>query len=228
MPSHPPQRRAVQLAAGLGMSLGMSLGLGLIPGLAIGPARAEPAPDTTVVWHCYRNAAATVLATEKTESVGSRYLLRKTTADLKADCAVEQRPTDRVLGEDDPTNAKGWSAYNTIGLVQGLLILDEGTSPDRSLVIVEVPAGRKILDVGYSVQEGCSPSSGCQSEEFRFDDKELTFWRQLKEKPTPKNCQGYAGFMKTTGSAALEERSVFTFATRKVAGSGTKRCTVRQ
>lgn len=202
------------------------IGLGLIAPLA--PARAEPAAAATVAWHCYRNAAATVLATEKTDSVGSRYWLRKTTADLKADCAVEQRPTDRVLGEDDPNDAKGWSAYSTIALVGNLLILDEGTSPDRTLVILEVPAGRKLLDVGYSVQEGCSPSSGCQSDEFRFDDKELTFWRQLKEKPTPKNCQGYAGFMKTTGAAALEERSVFRFATRKVEGSGTKRCTARQ
>lgn len=217
MPFHPPPRlRAAPLV----------IGLGLIAGLA--PARAEPASDTTVAWHCYRNAAATVLATEKTESVGSKLLLRKTTADLKADCAVEQRPTDRVLGEDDPNDAKGWSAYTVVGLVKNLLILDEGTSPDRGLVIVEVPAGRKLLDVGYSVQEGCGPSSGCQSEEFRFDDKELTFWRQLKDKPTPKNCEGYAEFMKTTGAAALEERSVFTFATRKVAGSGTRRCTARQ
>jgi hypothetical protein len=192
------------------------------------PARAEPAAETTVTWHCYRSAAATVLATEKAESVGSRYWLRKTTADLKADCAVEQRSTDRVLGEDDPNNPKGWSAYVTIALVGNLLILDEGTSPDRTLVIIEVPAGRKVLDVGYSVQEGCSPSSGCQSDEFRFDDKELIFWRQLEEKPTPKNCQGYTGSMKTTGSAALEERSVFSFATRKVEGSGTRRCTARQ
>lgn len=219
MPFHPPSRlRAAPLA--------IVIGLGLIAGR--GPARAEPASDTTVAWHCYRNAAATVLATEKTESVGSRYWLRRTTADLKADCTVEPRPSDHVLGADDPNDAKGWSAYSTIALVGSLLLLDEGTSPDRNLVIVEVPAGRKILDIGYSVQEGCSPSSGCQSEEFRFDDKELTFWRQLKDKPTPKNCQGYAGFMKTTGSAALEERSVFSFATRKVEASGTKRCTVRQ
>lgn len=221
MPFHPPSRPRAARPAGI-------IGLGLIAGLAVAPVRAEPASDTTVAWHCYRNAAATVLATEKTESVGSRYWLRRSTADLKADCAVEQRPSDRVLGADDPSDAKGWSAYSTIALVGGLLILDEGTSPDRNLVIVEVPAGRKILDVGYSVQEGCSPSSGCQSEEFRFDDTELTFWRQIKDKPTPKNCPGYASFMKTTGSAALEERSVFTFATRKLAGSGTKRCTARQ
>lgn len=169
-----------------------------------------------------------MLATKKTESVGSRYRLRKTTTDLKADCAVEQRSTDRVLGVDDPNATKGWSAYFTIALVKNLLILDEGTSPNRRLVSVEVPAGRKLLDVGYSVQDGCSPSSSYQSEEFRFDGEELTFWRQLKEKPTPKNCQGYADYMKTTGAAAIKERSVFTFATRTVEGSGTRRCTARQ
>ena len=46
-------------------------------------------------------------------------------------------------------------------------------------------------------------------------------------KPTPKNCPGDAGFMKTTGAAALEERSVFAFATRKLAGTGQRRCTAR-
>ena len=208
-------RRTARLAAGLG--------LGLIPGLA--PAWAQPVPETTMAWHCYRNSAAAVLATEKTESVGSKLLVRKPTADLKADCAVEQRPSDRVLGVDD-TPDEGSFFY--IALAKSFLILDNGTGPDRELVIYEVPAGRKRLAVGYSVADSCDPASGCQSDDFRIDDTGLTFWRQIDEKPTPENCRGYAGFMKTTGSAAIEERSVFRFASATVEGSGTKRCTARQ
>ncbi|WP_267426187.1 hypothetical protein [Methylobacterium sp. GC_Met_2] len=220
---HPSRRPALRRAAGRAVRLAAGLGLGLIPGLA--PARAQAVPETIVAWHCYRNGAATVLATEKTDSVGSKLLVRKPTADLKTDCAVEQRPSDRVLGVDDTTDE---GSYTYIALAKAFLILDNGTGPDRGLVIYAIPAGRKRLAVGYSVAGSCDPTSGCQSDDFRIDDTGLTFWRQIDEKPTPKNCRGYAGFMKTTGSAALEERSVFRFASGTVEGSGTKRCTARQ
>ncbi|SFL22233.1 hypothetical protein [Methylobacterium pseudosasicola] len=190
-------------------------------------AEAEPAAGQaaapTMAWHCYRNPAATVLATEKSDSVGNRFLVRKTTADLKADCGVEQRPGDVVLGEGDA------DAFFYIRLVGSHLILDHGTSPDRVLVIYAVPAGRKRLQTGYSVQGRCDPTTGCEDEaEFKFDARGLTFWRALDDTPNAKTCKGYAGFMKTTGAAAIEEKSVFTFATGKVEGSGQRRCTPRQ
>lgn len=206
-------------ASAVGLSVGLFLGLAPIP------VQAQPVSEPTVAWHCYRNAKATVLATDKTNSVGTKFLVRAATADLKADCAVESRPNDHVLGDD---SAADETAHVYIGLVKAFLIVDDGTGPDRSLVIYEVPAGRRLLKVGYSVQQACDPTSGCRSEEFGIDDTGLTFWRQIADKPTPKNCPGYAGFMKTTGSAALEERAVFTFATRTVTGSGKRRCTARQ
>jgi hypothetical protein len=160
----------------------------------------------------------------KHRSVGTKFLVRPATADLTADCTVEQRPTDRILGVDTATEN---FAHTYIDLVKAFLIVDDGTGPDRGLVIYEVPTGRKLLDDGYSVQSSCVPTAGCRSEAFMIDDKGLTVWRTIADKPTPKNCPGYAGFMKTTGAAALEERSVFAFATRKLAGSGQRRCTAR-
>ncbi|MBE7243882.1 MAG: hypothetical protein INR63_02945 [Actinomycetospora chiangmaiensis] len=222
MPTETPARlRAARPALGLILGLILDLMLGLAPA----SVRAQPAPGGTVAWHCYRNGVAAVLATENTESVGTKFLVRPATADLKADCTVEQRPTDRVLGVDTATEN---FAHSYIDLVKAFLIVDDGTGPDRGLVIYEVPAGRKLLDDGYSVQGSCIPTAGCRSEEFMIDDKGLTFWRTIADKPTPKNCPGYAGFMKTTGAAALEERSVFSFATRKLTGSGQRRCTARQ
>ncbi|MBE7249416.1 MAG: hypothetical protein INR63_31140 [Actinomycetospora chiangmaiensis] len=225
-PSRPrAPRPALVSAPRLAPSLGRGVVLGLMLSLVPAVGRAQPDPGATIAWHCYRNAVATVLATDKTNSVGTKFLVRASTADPKADCAVEQRPRDSVLGEDGPRDE---TAHIYIGLVGTALIVDDGTGPDRTLVIYEVPTVRKLLETGYSVQGNCDPTSGCRSEDFSLDDKGLTFWRQIADKPTPKTCPGYAGFMKATGSAAIEERSVFTFANRTVAGSGKKRCTARQ
>ena len=226
MPVWKPSRRGAAhpgptASAGFALSLAVSLILGLAPIIV----QAQPVAGATVAWHCYRNAVATVLATDKTNAVGTKFLVRPATADLKADCAVEPRPSDRVLGDD---SAADRTARVYIDLVKTFLIVDDGTGPDRTLVIHEVPAARRLLSVGHSVQEACDPTSGCRSEEFGIDDTGLTFWRRIADKSTPKNCPGYPGFMKTTGAAALEERSVFTFATRTGTSGGKRRCTARQ
>jgi hypothetical protein len=96
---------------------------------------------------------------------------------------------DRVLGDEGPQDA---TAHNNIDLVGTFLIVDDGTGPDRTLVIYEVPAARKPLATGFSVQGSCNPTTGSRNEEFSLDDKGLTFWQQVADKPTP-NCPGYAG-----------------------------------
>ncbi|MGU3666025.1 hypothetical protein ACLBX9_17725 [Methylobacterium sp. A49B] len=218
-------RPASRSTSRLSPSLAGSVVLGLTVSLAPAAGRAQPDPGATIAWHCYRNAVATVLATDKMDSAGTRFLVRASTTDPKTDCAVGQRPGDRVLGDDGPRDE---TAHVYVELVRTFLIVDDGTGPDRTLVIYEVPTARKLLEAGYSVQGRCNPASGCRSEEFSLDGKGLTFWRQVADTPTPKNCPGYAGFMKSTGSAAIEERSIFTFAARTVAGLGKTRCTARQ
>jgi len=86
-----------------------------------------------VAWHGYRDPVATVLATEK------------------AGCGVEQRPGDLILGAGDD------DAVRSIRLVKSHRILDDGTGPNRALVIDTAPAGRKLLATGYSLQGACDP-----------------------------------------------------------------------
>ena len=74
----------------------------------------------------------------------------------------------------------------------------------------------------------CNPTDGCRSEAFGIDDTGLTFRHRIADTPTPKNCPGYAGFMETTGSAAMAESPVSTFATRAVTGRGKRQRTARR
>ena len=188
--------------------------------LSAAPALANPFPPT--VWQCLRNDQITVLANEKTEDVGTRFLVRTSTGDLKADCLVEQRPTDVVIGGGDD------SAYYYIALAKTFLILDAGTGPDRGLAIFNLPSAKPVFEGGYSVQGNCSPTAGCESDEFTIGENGVTFWREVKDKATAKNCKDYAKFMKTTGSAAIEEKSLFRFSTQKIESLKDRRCVQQQ
>lgn len=206
-------------AAAFSLALG-----GAVVTLGAGGAVANPFPPE--VWQCYRNESFTVLATDKKDEVGTRFLVRKSTPAIKADCAIEQRPGDRVIGEG--TSADDMLSLSYIALVKPLLILDSGTGPDRELVIKDLRSGKQVLQAGYSVQDTCDPTTGCESDEFRIDEKGLTFWRELAEPATAKNCQNYARFMKTTGSAAIEEKTFFNFSTMKTEAQKARRCVARQ
>lgn len=201
------------------MALRMGLSAGL---LAISVAGAGANPFPPMVWQCMRNDQVTVLANEKVPDVGTRFLVRKTTGSLKADCEVEQRPSDVVIGGDPD------SAYYYISLAGRNLILDEGTGPDRQLAIYDLPSTTPVFTGGYSVQDSCNPTTGCESEDFRIDADGLTFWRTLKDKATARNCRDYAKFMKTTGSAVIEEKSFFRFAGHRLESLKDRRCVAAQ
>ncbi len=204
-------------------SFSLALG-GAVLTFGAGGAAANPFPPE--VWQCYRNESFTVLATEKKDEVGTRFLVRKTTPAIKADCAIEQRPSDHVIGEGK--NADDMLSLYYVALVKTLLILDSGTGPDRRLVIQDLRTGKPVLEADYSVQDNCDPTSGCESDEFRIDEKGLTFWREVAEPATAKNCTNYARFMKTTGSAAIEEKTFFNFTTLKTEAQKGRRCVARQ
>lgn len=205
------------------ISFSLALG-GVVLSLGAGGAAANPFPPE--VWQCYRNESFTVLATEKKDEVGTRFRVRKTTPSILADCAIEQRPSDQVIG--DGANAEDMPAFYYIALVNPLLILDAGTGPDRGLVIQDLRTGKPVLEADYSIQGNCDPTTGCQSDEFSMDEKGLTFWREVAEPASAKNCRNYASFMKATGSAAIEEKTVFNFSTLKTEPQKGRRCVARQ
>lgn len=202
------------------MKIHFALGLGLLSALWAAPASAYVSPPTVTT--CIRNDVATVISSGKPGEVGTKFQVRPSTKDMKADCALEDRPSDVVIGNGP------MDAFYYIRLAKTFLILDSGTGPDRGLVIYQVPDGKDMFSGGYSVQGQCDPTSGCESDDFSTDENGLTFWREIAEKPTAKTCPGYAKFMKATGSAAIEEKSLFRFSTGKIESLKARRCVQQQ
>ncbi len=202
------------------MKAHLVLGLGLLTGLWAAPARAHVFAPT--VTSCIRNEVVTVISSPKTDDAGLRFQVRRSTQDAKADCALEARASDVVLGTGP------MDALYYITLAKTFLILDAGTGPDRGLVIYQVPEGKELFSGGYSVQGRCDPTTGCESDEFAIDETGLTFWREIPEKAGANNCPGYARLVRATGSAAIEEKSLFRFSTRAVEPLKGRRCVPQQ
>lgn len=199
--------------------------------LACGPALAAE----TVTWTCYRNTRFTALATENVESVGTRFVTRRSTESIAADCMIETRPTDLVLGENRP-GSDDMNAFYYSMLHDNFLVLDNGTGTARNLVIFDLATGRKAFSGSYSVVQGttdaCEPKAQCgQPDEFAYDDVGLTFWRVAGEAASAKTCTNYAR-LKAAGKPvgmepAIEEKSLFTFSTATVSSLKARRCVLR-
>ena len=170
--------------------------------------------------HCYRNEYASIVSIEKKDEVGYKFLIRKPTTSADTDCSSIQNGSDVVIGDSD--------AYSYMKLVKSFLLLDSGDSADDALVIYDVPAGKKLIDISYSVPRSCSPADGCGSNEFIIQKDGIILWTATAEKPAKRNCKNFTDFMSTTGSAAIETKSFFSFKTKKLKILGGKRCAIRQ
>ncbi len=209
------------------------LALAALAVLMLGPIEARA--SDTVAWTCYRNDQYTALATDNVDSVGTKFVTRKSTGSLAADCMIETRPTDVVLGENRPDTSDMNAFYYSM-LKDSFLILDDGTGTSRDLVIFDLKTGGKAFSGGYSVVQdaatACEPKAQCgQSDEFSYDDTGLTFWRVTKEAAGPKTCPNFnklkAAGKPTGQDPVIEEKSLFTFATAQVTPLKGKRCVLR-
>lgn len=188
----------------------------------------------TVAWTCYHNDQYTALATDNVDSVGTKFITRKSTGAIAADCVVEARPGDVVLGENRP-DSDDMNAFYYSMLKDNILVLDSGTGTSRDLVIFDLKTGKKAFAGGYSVQEatdGCDPRAQCgKPDEFSYDDTGLTFWRVIKETANAKSCPSFARLKavgKPTGmNPVVEEKSLFTFSSATVSSLKTRRCVLR-
>lgn len=201
------------------MAVRVGLSAGILAGSA-GALQANPFPP--MVWQCMRNEYVTVLAHDKAPEVGTKFLIRQTTGDMKADCTFEERPGDGVIGNEAD------SAFYYIALANRFLILDDGTGPDRELRIYNLPATSPVFRGDYSVQGTCNPTTGCESEEFNIDANGITFWLTGQEKATARNCRDYAKFMKVGTDPEIEQKSFFRFSSQKVEPLKEKRCVPAQ
>lgn len=201
------------------LALRRGLSAGLVA-LSTSAVLANSNPPTA--WHCYRNDQVTVLAHDKVAEVGTKFLVRRTTDSLKADCEFDERPTDAVIGEEAD------SAMYYIGLSGKFLMIDDGTGPDRELRIYNLPSTTPVFKGDFSIQGACSPTSGCKSDEFSIDATGVTFWLTLPDKPTARNCKDYAKFMKIGTDPEIEEKTYFRFATLKLEPLKERRCVPAQ
>lgn len=180
------------------------------------------AADETVTWTCRHTAAFTVLETVNPRSAGMLFVTRRSAGPVKADCMIETRATDIVIGDDD--------ALYYIALQGKMLVLDAGTSPDRQVKVFDLATGKAILEASYAIAESqnCDPASGCRSEEFKVDDTGVTFWRTVKERATVRNCPAFAKITSSSLEPVLQERTSFTFATLKAENLKARRCVPSQ
>ena len=171
----------------------------------------------TVDRRCYRNDEFTVLV--RPNQVGNTHTVRKSTSALKVDCMFEERASDTVIGDDEP--------YFYVALRGPYLILDYGTSPDRMVFIFDVRTGKPLLEASYG-GVNVDPSDGGMSDDFRYDDSSLTFWRVTRVPPTAQNCPD----IRKRGAGGLQvvilEKSVFHFATAKLENLKARRCAPSQ
>jgi hypothetical protein len=176
----------------------------------------------TVTWRCYHDDQFSVLSTDKNDSVGQKFVVRRSTGALAPDCAVETRQTDRLLGTGDG------DSHFYIALRDGTLVLDNGTGPDRWLVIYDLASGKRLLSAPYSTDDRCDPTAGCQSDDFRVDKDGVTFWRATRIKVNAQNCPGFAKTKAQGLAPTIVEKTLFKFASVTLESLKTRRCTTLQ
>ncbi len=145
--------------------------------------------------------------------------MRKSTSTLKADCTFEQRASDIVIGGDN--------AYFYVALRGTYLILDAGTSPDRMVFVFDVRTGKPILEASYG-GVNVDPSDGGMSDDFRYDDSSLTFWRVTRVPPTAQTCPDIRKRVAGGLTPVILEKSIFHFATAKLENLKARRCAPSQ
>ena len=176
----------------------------------------------TVDRQCHRNDQVTVLGQPNPAAVGTSFTARPTTPILAADCLFERRPSDIVVGRPG-------EPYFYVALEGTTLILDKGTSPDRLLEVIDARTGKPILEAFYAVPaEGCDPTKGCVSDDFRYNGTSLTFWRGTRVPPTVQNCPQLRKWKADGLVPVIVERTVLHFAAAKAEGLKARRCVATQ
>jgi len=169
--------------------------------IAATPALAQEA-------QCFQNEQYLVIAQERTEEVGTDFIIRPP-AKGKIACVYEQHEGDRLLGEpEDPLHFEG--------LAGPYLVLTRSTGPQGDLVIYDLADDiyTPLLDVRAE-------------DEIVIAGDSITHWQQAI-RGTALNCPSFdenTGY--GLGSMIYEER-VLDLATLKLAATGNTRCSSTQ
>ncbi len=189
------------MRAGITASAAASVfGLALIAGASA--ALAAPAPK------CLKTDNFQVVYREKADSVGSDILVQKLDGKPRK-CAFDRKPGDFKIGGDDDANY-------VLGAAGDILVIDQGTGPDRTLQLYDLQARKAVLTQDYD-----------DSEPVKIAPGKVTF-RAVTGPANASNCPDFKSFEANGLGAALTQAAEIALPAAKMTLSGATGCIARQ
>lgn len=186
--------RAVRCATG-------ALGALLLLGCPM--ATAAPQPPK-----CLASPQFQVVYREKAVDVGSDILVQRLDGKPRK-CAFDRKDGDyRVGGPDD--------ANYVLGLSGNVLVLDQGTGPDRTLALYDLDARKVVLSQDYDSEQP-----------VKIEPGKISF-RAVTGPANASNCSEFRSFAANGLEAALTQAAEVTLPGAKLALSGKVGCIPRQ
>ncbi|MEW6255666.1 MAG: hypothetical protein AB1592_06895 [Pseudomonadota bacterium] len=145
---------------------------------------------------------------EKTNAVGSDILVQALNGKARK-CAFDRKEGDYKIGGAD-------DADYVLGLSGTVLVLDQGTGPDRTLALYDLQARKVILNQDYD-----------DSEPVKVEPGQVTF-RAVTGPANASNCPEFKSFEANGLGAALTQAAVVSLPGAKLALSGKPGCIARQ
>lgn len=155
---------------------------------------------------CFQNEQFLVIAQERTDDVGTDFLVRAP-AKGKIKCEFVEAEGDFSIGNpDDPL----WYA----GLAGKYLALTRSTGPDGDVVIYDLDSRSKVVDVAAD-------------DDLAVDEDRVVYWERVAE-GTDKTCPEFAEYQANGLGAVIAEERVFDATTGEIAKTGESRCSATQ
>lgn len=181
-------------------SAALVLGFALSAGAP--PAAAAPAQQ------CVKSDNFQVVYRERTSSVGSDILVQKLDGKPRK-CAFDRKEGDYRVGDAD-------SANFVLGLSGNILVLDQGTGPDRTLQLFDLQTRKPVLTQDY-----------VDEDPVKIEPGKVSF-RAVTGPANASNCPDFKSYEANGLGAALTQNAEVVFPGGKMTLSGPTGCISRQ
>ncbi len=177
--------------------------LGLLLLAPTGAAAAKAAPV------CVRSSHFQVVHAARENAVGSDILVQRLTPGQSRACKFQRRTGDYSVGGPNDANY-------VLGLTGGVLVLDQGTGPNRTLSLFDLEARRVLIDRRYDDE---AP--------VKIEPAQVVF-SAIIGPGKPELCPQYKELTANGLSTALVQDMTIALPSREVRMSGTVRCIGQQ
>lgn len=155
---------------------------------------------------CFQNGHYLVIAQERSESVGTDFIIRPP-ARGKIKCEFVPAQGDLLLDDRDEAL---WYA----GLAGHYLALTRSTGPDGDVVIYDIATQTVVVDV---------PAD----DDLAVDEDGIIYWERVAQ-GTAENCPEFAEYDANGLGAVIAEERVFEVSSGAITASGDNRCSATQ